>query len=502
VSRPPLLEIRGLVKTFPGVTALDGVDFTLQRGQVHALLGENGAGKSTLIKVLTGVERPTAGTFALDGVPISPASPRAALALGISTVYQEVNLLPALTVAENLYLGRQPGRWGLVNWRATRRAAAAALRRLNLDVDVDRPLGSLSIAVQQMVAIARAVDVRAKVLILDEPTSSLDRGEVAELFAVVRRLRDEGMGIILVTHFLDQVYAVSDRITVLRNGSRVGEFETASLPRVELVGHMIGRPAAELDQRAATVPAPDRGAATAVVSARGLGHRGTIEPFDLDVYPGETVGLAGLLGSGRSELARVLFGIDPADAGELTAGGTVVRLASPRQAVAHRLVFCPEDRKGAGIIPDLSVRENIVLALQARRGWASRVPPRQQRALAEQYIAALSIKTPDANRPVRLLSGGNQQKVLLARWIITEPRLLILDEPTRGIDVGAKFEVAALVARLCAGGMAVLFISSELDEVVRTCSRVAVLRDHRVVGELSGATLSEPAIMAMIAGDQ
>jgi simple sugar transport system ATP-binding protein len=500
MSSDPLLQIRGLVKTFPGVRALDGVDFTLRRGEVHALLGENGAGKSTLIKVLTGVYPPTAGTFTLEGVAISPASPLAAQEVGISTVYQEVNLVPALSVAENLFLGRQPGRFGFVRWGAMRRMARAALRRLELDIDVGRSVGSLSIALQQMVAIARAVDVQAKVLILDEPTSSLDRGEVAQLFAVVRRLRDQGMGIVFVTHFLDQVYDVSDRITVLRNGTLVGEFETKSLPRLALVGHMIGRPASEVEHRPAepTVAGDDR---KPFLSARGLGHRGTIEPFDLDVYPGETLGLAGLLGSGRTEVARVLFGVDPATGGTLAIGGADVRLRTPRQAIGHRLAFCSEDRKVAGIIPDLSVRENIILALQARQGWLARVPPRRQREIADRFIQAMRIRTPDAEKAVKLLSGGNQQKVLLARWIITEPKLLILDEPTRGIDVGAKFEIAKLMEDLCRDGMAILFISSELEEVVRSCQRVAVLRDRRKVGELVGDQVSEAAIMTTIAAE-
>ena len=498
MTEAPLLEIRGLAKTFPGVKALDDVDFTLRRGEVHALLGENGAGKSTLIKVLTGVYPRSAGTFKLDGAAINPASPLAARDVGISTVYQEVNLVPDLTVAENIFLGRQPGRWGFVKWGAMRRGAVAALRRLDLDINPAARLGDLSIAMQQMVAIARAVDVRAKVLILDEPTSSLDRGEVARLFDVMRRLRGEGLGIVFVTHFLDQVYDVTDRITVLRNGTLVGEYETRTLPRLELIGHMIGRPASDLEHRPPAEPeaTPDR---TPFLSARGLGHRGTIEPFDLDIYPGETVGLAGLLGSGRSEVARVLFGVDPADAGTMTVAGKPAHFGTPRQAIEGGLAFCSEDRKLAGIIPDLSVRENIVLALQARRGWVNRVPMRRQREIADQYIKALRIKTPDAEKPIKLLSGGNQQKALLARWIITDPKLLILDEPTRGIDIGAKFEIARLMEQLCQGGMSILFISSELEEVVRSCQRVAVLRDHHKVGELAGGQVSEAAIMSTIA---
>ena len=497
----PLLEARGVDKAFPGVRALDGVDFTLRAGEVHALLGENGAGKSTLIKVLTGVYRRSGGAIYLEGAPIDPASTGEAQDLGVSTVYQEVNLIPGLSVAENLYLGRQPKRWGgRIDWRAMRRGAAAAMDRLKLPLDVSRRIDTYPIAIQQMVAIARAVDVSAKVLILDEPTSSLDRDEVARLFAVMRDLKARGMGIVFVTHFLDQVYAVSDRITVLRNGKLVGEYEAASLPRLELISRMIGRPASEVEAHHTADEVKAVEGKPAFLSARGLGKRGSIEPFDLDLREGEVVGLAGLLGSGRTETARLLFGIDRADAGELRIDGVATTLRTPRQAVDRRLAFCPEDRKAAGIIPDLSVRENIVLALQARRGWLRKLSRAKQDEIADKYIKALRIATPDAEKPVKLLSGGNQQKAILARWLLTEPRLLIVDEPTRGIDVGAKFEIARLMDELCGQGMSILFISSELEEVVRSCRRVVVLRDRHKVAELTGQRISEQNIMSTIAG--
>ena len=499
MMRPALLEARGVEKLFPGVRALDGVDFTLRAGEVHALLGENGAGKSTLIKVLTGVYRRSAGTILLDGRPIDPASTGEAQSLGISTVYQEVNLIPRLSVAENLYLGRQPTKWGRIDWRAMRRGAAGAMARLKLPIDVARTLDNYPIAIQQMVAIARAVDVSAKVLILDEPTSSLDRDEVARLFDVMRDLKARGMGIVFVTHFLDQVYAVSDRITVLRNGKLVGEYEATKLPRLELISKMIGCPAAEVQPHHTVEEAKLDESKRTFFSARGLGKRGSIEPFDLDVREGEVVGLAGLLGSGRTETARLLFGIDRPDAGVLNIDGVATTFRTPRQAVARRLAFCPEDRKSAGIIPDLSVRENIVLALQARRGWLRKLSRAKQREIADRYINALRIATPDAEKPVKLLSGGNQQKVILARWLLTEPRLIILDEPTRGIDVGAKFEIAKLMDTLAAQGMSILFISSELEEVVRSSRRVVVLRDRKKVGELTGERISEQNVMAMIA---
>ncbi len=495
----PLLEIRGLTKGFPGVQALSGVDVTVRSGEIHALMGENGAGKSTLIKVLTGVYPRDAGETRLAGLAVQPASPREAEALGISTVYQEVNLIPHLSVAENICLGRQPTRFGAIRWGLIRERARAALARLDVDIDVSRQLSSCSIAIQQMVALARALDISAKVLILDEPTSSLDEQEVAELFKVMRKLRGEGMGIVFVTHFLEQVYAVTDRITVLRNGRLVGEYETANLSRLQLVGHMIGKDLEEvkaLHQRPAA-PAPTD--ARPFLEAAGAGRKGMIHPIDLTIQPGEVVGLAGLLGSGRSEVARLLFGIDPADRGEIRIAGKPVRLNHPRAAIQHRIAFTAENRKTDGIIPNLSVRENIILALQASRGTWKRLPPARQLELADRFIRALAIKTPGPEQLIRNLSGGNQQKVLLARWLATEPRLFILDEPTRGIDVGAKAEIEKLIEKLRADGLAVLFISSELEEVVRTSQRVVVLKDRRKIAELTGADITESTVMRCIA---
>jgi len=495
----PLLEATGLTKDYPGLRALDGVDFTLRAGEIHALMGENGAGKSTLIKVLTGATPSDGGRVRLAGESIQPHSPMHAQQLGISTVYQEVNLIPDLSVAENLYLGREPVRLGRIDWRQVRRGARSALERMHLSVDVSRPLRSCSIAMQQMIAIARALDLSARVLILDEPTSSLDRKEVEQLFSVLRRLRDEGLAILFVTHFLDQVYAVSDRITVLRNGRLVGAFVTKDLPRVQLVNKMIGREVATGESRGASVGA-DEPSGEPVLSARALGRRNAIEPFDLDIHPGEVVGLAGLLGSGRTEAARLLFGLDRPTSGRVAVRGRPLRLRSPRRAMAAGLGLLPEDRKSQGIIAELSVRENIVLAMQAGRGWLRAIPLAAQRRLAEKYIKALHIATTDADKPVRELSGGNQQKVVLARWLATEPVVLILDEPTRGVDVGAKEEIERLIGTLRDDGLAILFISSELEEVVRDSQRVIVLRDRRTVGELRGDKITEPKVMEMIAG--
>jgi simple sugar transport system ATP-binding protein len=495
----PFLQMQGITKTFPGVRALSGVDFFVRRGEIHALMGENGAGKSTLIKVLTGVYPRDAGEILLAGRPIHPRSVAGAEALGISTVYQEVNLIPHLSVAENICLGRQPTRFGKIRWKAVSARARQALERLEVAIDVSQELSSHSIAVQQMVAIARALDTSASLLILDEPTSSLDETETEELFAVMRRLRGQGLGIIFITHFLDQVYEVADRITVLRNGERVGQFETARLPRIGLIAKMIGRepeaPAAPAGAAAKSAPEERE----AFLDARGLGRKGGVEPMDLAVGRGEVVGLAGLLGSGRTEVARLLFGIDKADSGEIWIEGKKTILASPRRAIEKGLAFCSEDRKTEGLIPDLSVRENIILAMQASRGPLRRLPMGRQVQMAEHYIRALDIKTPSPEQTVGNLSGGNQQKVLLARWLAMQPRLIILDEPTRGIDVGAKAEIEKLVARLAAEGMAILFISAELEEVVRNSHRVVVLRDRAKVAELAGTEIDEQVIMHAIA---
>lgn len=481
-SQSPVLELAGISKSFLGVRALAGVDLCLRAGEVHALMGQNGAGKSTLIKVLTGVHPPDAGTIRLGGEAVQPRTPLEAQRLGVSTVYQEVNLCPNLSVAENVFAGRYPRRRGAIAWRAMEDQARALLARLSLDIDVTRLLSSYPVAVQQMVAIARALGVSARVLVLDEPTSSLDEDEVRRLFAVLRRLRDEGMAILFVTHFLDQVYAIADRITVLRNGQRVGEYPVGALPAPALVAAMVGRELAA--RREAAPPREAAAGGEALLELRGLGSKGTVQPTDLSVRAGEIVGLAGLLGSGRTELARLVFGLERADQGELRLGGQAHRVDSPAQAVALGMALLPEDRKTHGIVGELSLRENIILALQARRGVLNNLSAQEQSRLAEGFVRTLGIKAASLDTPIAQLSGGNQQKALLARWLATQPSLLILDEPTRGIDVAAKQEVMDEILRLASDGMAVLFISSEIDEVVRLAHRIAVLRDRRKVGEL------------------
>lgn len=498
-----MLEAVGLTVRFGAVMALQEVDFSLRAGEVHALMGENGAGKSTLIKCLTGVHSPVSGEIRLDGKSARLASPRDAEAVGIGTVFQEIGLIPHMSVAENVCLGREPVRGGwprLIRWGEVANRAKAALGRLGLSaLDVHAELSSCSIAVQQLVAIARALEMRPRVLILDEPTSSLDRDETSRLFDVLRRLRSDGLGIIIITHVLDQVDAIADRITVLRDGRLVGVRDARTLPRAELVSMMVGRefdgvPVVEGKQSESL-----SGAEPPVLAARGVGRRGLLEHVDISLSRGEAVGLAGLLGSGRTETARLLFGADVADRGEIAVRGKPVTFAAPRDAIASGIAMTPENRKTEGIIPSLSVRENITLALQAKRGFLSRLSSGAQSRLADGYIVSLGIRTRDAETSISNLSGGNQQKALLARWLATEPSVLILDEPTRGIDVAAKAEILRAIHDLRGQGLAIIFISSELDEAVRTCARIVVLRDRRSVTELSGTQATEKHVLSAIA---
>ena len=495
-----ILEIRHLGKVFPGVRALSDVDFVLRKGEIHALMGENGAGKSTLIKALTGVYERDSGEIFFDGKPFSVSSPMEAQEKGVSTVYQEINLVPNLSVTENLLLGHQPTKRGLIDWQSSHHKAEAILRRLNLALDVRQLLGSYSLAQQQMIAIGRALEFSSKILILDEPSSSLDQEETEQLFTVMRQLKAEGLGIIFVTHFIDQVYQVSDRITVLRNGERVGEFEAAKLPKVELIAKLLGKALDDfvyVEQEKSKVAA--KTSEESLLNAKGLGKNATIRPFDLEIRRGEVLGLAGLLGSGRTEIANLLFGIDKPDEGEMFIKGERVEFTSPTKALQYGVGLCPEDRRNEGIIEDLSVRENIILVLQVKQGWFKNIPRRQQEELADTFIKMLDIKTPGADQAVKFLSGGNQQKVIVARWLASKPSLLILDEPTRGIDVGAKAEIQKLILQLSREGMAILFISSELDEVVRCSNRVAILRERTMLVEAVGEAISEQNIMRTIA---
>jgi simple sugar transport system ATP-binding protein len=502
MSSPAIvLRARDISRAFPGVQALSGVELTLRAGEVHALMGQNGAGKSTLIKVLTGVYAPDAGSIELLGKPVTPQSPIHAQDLGISAVHQESHLLPNLSVAENICAGRYPRRpWtrgGGIDWRETERRASKLLASLGINLDVSQLAGGLPAALQQLATVARAVSTDARVLILDEPTSSLDADEVQALFTLIRRLRDQGVAILFVTHFLDQVYEICDRMTVLRNGRFVGEYACAGLDSHGLVAAMVGRELAATAKTPSSEP-PGNSTAPPVLAARNLSRRGQLKPMDIELAAGEVLGLAGLLGSGRTELARLLFALDARDSGEIDIDGKPVKLDSPADALQRGLGFCPEDRKHSGIVADLSVRENIALALQARMGLTKFLKVSEQRQIAEKLVAALGVKTASIETPIGQLSGGNQQKAIIARWLATHPRVLILDEPTRGIDVAAKQELMNEILELARGGTAVLFISAEIDEVVRVSDRIMVLRDRAKAGELPRGA-DENAVYSLIA---
>ncbi len=492
-----VLTMRGICKYFPGVKALKNVDFTLRGGTIHALMGENGAGKSTLIKVLTGVYPMDEGEIRIDGIEgaVSIHSPQEAQSCGISTVYQEITLCPNLTVAENMFIGRS--KKAGVDWKAMEKRSGELLESLGIPARPKQQLGSCSLAVQQMVAIARAVDTECKVLILDEPTSSLDDKEVEMLFRLMRDLRDRGVGIIFVTHFLEQVYAVSDQITVLRNGELVGEYAVSELPQVELVAKMIGKDLDDLSSIKKS--AASTAEAETFYEAEGLSSTES-RPFDFHIAKGEVNGFTGLLGSGRSESVRAIFGADPVTGGAVKVNGKGAKIAKPLDAMKDGIGYLPEDRKRDGIIADLSVRDNIILALQVIKGMNHPISRAKAEAFADEYIKALDIKTASSETPIKSLSGGNQQKVILARWLLTHPQYLILDEPTRGIDVGTKTEIQKLVLKLAEEGMSITFISSEIEEMLRTCSRLIVMRDRNIVGELKGDELSQERVMRTIAG--
>ncbi len=496
-----VLQMKNIHKSFPGVRALQGVDFTLRKGEIHALMGENGAGKSTLIKVLTGVYSKDEGDILLDGHqgPIAIHSPQDAQKVGISTVYQEITLCPNLSVAENMFIGRTSGMGQ--NWKKVNSDTDKILKSLDIPATATQQLETCSLAVQQMIAIARAVDMDCKVLILDEPTSSLDEQEVEKLFTLMRDLRSRGVGIVFVTHFLDQVYEVCDRITVMRDGQLVGEYEIKDLPRVKLVSKMLGKELDDMSDIKGEQKAYERKAgAVPVLEAQGRVSDAGIKPFDFHIDKGEVNGFTGLLGSGRSECVRAIFGADRVTGGTIKMNGKPVKINKALDAMKNGIAYLPEDRKGDGIVGDLSVRENIILAQQVLRGFFKPFSKAKQYEIADEYIKLLSIKTASADTPIKSLSGGNQQKVILARWLFTHPEYLILDEPTRGIDVGTKVDIQKLVLKLASEGMSVTFISSELDEMLRTCSRLVVMRDRKVVGELSGDDLNQSKVMSTIAG--
>lgn len=492
-----MLELTDGTVHFGADAALDGVDFRLFPGEVHSLMGENGAGKSTLIKAISGVLHLSAGELRLDGAVVRLRSPHHAQGLGIRAVHQEIDLLPNISVAENIALGSEPRRFGTIDWATMRKRAHDVLADLGLDIDPASILGRHSLAVQQLVAIARAISTDVRVLVLDEPTSSLDLDECTELFRVIRDLKRRGVAVLFVSHFLDQVYEVCDRVTVLRDGKLVGEYLTKEFLRIDLVHAMLGRSADSLRARSRLHVADDR--KQPYLSARSVSVGSGISGADVDLMEGEVLGVAGLLGSGRTELARALTGIDRLDAGIIRIQGSDESMAGPRSAISLGIVYSSEDRRAEGIISELSVLENITLALQAERGFLRRIRPSRQRELALSWVDALDIRPPDLDRPAGSLSGGNQQKVLLARLLALSPRALVLDEPTRGIDVGAKVEVQNLIGELADNGLSVMFISAELEEVLRVGNRVAIVQDGRIVDTVPSEDLTVDSLTAMVA---
>ena len=498
-SEEMLLEMKGICKRFPGVVALDKVDFFIRKGEVHVLMGENGAGKSTLIKILTGIYKLDEGEILFDGKPLNPVDALDVQRKGISTIYQEISLIPQLSVAENIFLGREFRNKGLIDWKRTRQEAKKLLDDMGMDIDVTRPVESYGTAIQQMIALARATWLKAKLVVMDEATSSMDDDEVRVLFSIIHRLKAQGISILFISHRLNEVFEIADRITILKDGVRVGEYRSGELTRLQLITKMVGHDASEILSQA-TVREKKR--FPDYVEARNIRSGVKLNGVNLTIGRGEVVGLAGLLGSGRTELARILFGADAKDEGEILIDGAPVHFRLPAQAIGRGFAFCSEDRKVEGILPNMSVRDNMLIACMGKVNRHGIVSPQRQREMVQKYIDAVRIKTPSMEQNISNLSGGNQQKVLLARWLCMKPDLLILDEPTRGIDVGAKKEIEELIREIASQGISILLISSEFEELVRNCDRLVVVREGHNVGELQGAEINEENIMRVIAQEK
>ena len=492
-----LLDIKGLEKTFPGVRALKGVNLTVNKGEIHALMGENGAGKSTLIKVLTGIYQKNGGTICFDGEEINARTPIEANEKGISTIYQELNLVLFQTVYENLFLGREPRtKFGSIDRKAMISEAKRILEELGIEIDVTRPLKNYSTAIQQMVAIARAVSINAKLVIMDEPTSSLDTHEVQVLFRIIRQLKSKGISVIFISHKLDEIFEICDRLTVFKDGEYVGDYDIGELNQLKLISLMVGKDTVELERNKQGYEFAN---AKVIAEMKDIRQGMRLNGINIEIKQGEVVGLAGLLGSGRTELAQVLFGSGMPDNGEIFWWGEKAGIHSPADAIKKGMGFCTEDRKAEGIIPHLSVRENITIALLPKLNSFGFVKTKEQDEIVRSYIDRLKIKTPTPEQAICNLSGGNQQKVLLARWMCMNPKLMILDEPTRGIDVGAKAEIEQLIQEFSKSGISVLMISSEIAELERNCDRIIVMREGRVIGELAGDQISQDKVMETIA---
>ncbi len=490
----PLVRIRGLSKAFSGVQALDSVHFELLAGEVHALMGENGAGKSTLMKVLSGVYQRDAGEVLLDGRPVEVRSPRAAQELGIQIIHQELNLMNHLSAAQNIFIGREPrGRFGFLDEDRLNAQAVAIFARMHLVLDPRTPVGELTVARQQMVEIAKALSFDSRVLIMDEPTAALNSAEIAELFRIIRQLKEHGVGVVYISHKMDELKQISDRVTVMRDGQTIGTVPTAGTPMETIIAMMVGRTLEESDQ-----VIPDSSTNETVLEVRGLCRGHAIRDVSFVLRRGEILGLAGLMGAGRTEVARAVFGADRIDAGEIRVHGKPVRIGSPRDAVAHGIGYLSEDRKHFGLATGLDVETNVVLASLPRflKGgfWVDREAVHRT---ASEYVQRLAIKTPSVEQQVRLLSGGNQQKIVIAKWLLRDCDILFFDEPTRGIDVGAKSEIYKLLHALADEGKGIVMISSELPEILRMSHRVLVMCEGRLTGELSAREATQERIMQL-----
>jgi galactofuranose transport system ATP-binding protein len=497
----PLLAMSGIEKHFAGIPALQGASLEVAPGEVHALIGQNGAGKSTLIKILTGLYRRDEGTIDFLGTPSHLTSPREAQIAGIATIYQELNLVPLRSVSENVVMGQEPKKLGyLIDWPEAHRRTREILSRFGIDIDVTAPLGSYSTAIQQLVAIARAVSMDAKLVIMDEPTSSLDTSEVEILFGVVRDLKASGVSVLYVSHFLDELFQICDRVTIMRDGQTVGCQNIVDTTKLELIAGMLGRNASEIASEGLTELAGDGTTYDEVVlQVDNVATGPRLTDFSMTLHRGEIVGLGGLLGSGRTEAARGIFGVDHLTKGSIKLKGADFNPAEPSDAIRAGIGLLTEDRKEEGIVPHMSVRENLTLALLPSMRKNGQIDLEKERALVEDFIRKLGIKTSHMDQPIRELSGGNQQKVLLARWLATKPDILILDEPTRGVDVGAKREIQSIIRSFVDEGHAVLLISSEFEELVEGANRIVVMHEGRAVSELTNPGITENALVKALA---
>ncbi|MEM9585544.1 MAG: sugar ABC transporter ATP-binding protein [Pseudomonadota bacterium] len=497
-----LLNMSGIDKAFAGVSALSGASLEIAPGEVHALIGQNGAGKSTLIKILTGVYRRDGGVIRFNGAETVLNSPREAQEAGIATIYQELNLVPLRSVTENVIMGYEPKWFGvLINWKEAHKRTREILARFGIDIDVRAPLGSYSTAIQQLVAIARAVSLDARLVIMDEPTSSLDASEVEVLFGVVKGLREAGVSVLYVSHFLDELFEICDRVTTMRDGCTVDCRDIAGTTKLELIAAMLGRDAEEIESAGMTEfgggAAGEKG--EVLLQAEGVSTGPRLNDFNMTLHRGEIIGLGGLLGAGRTEAARAIFGVDRLTKGTIKMKGNGTGLDTPSAAISAGFGYLTEDRKAEGIIPDMSVRENLTLALLPKLKKGGQIDRARERKLVERYIEALGIKTANMEQPIRELSGGNQQKVLLARWLAIDPDVLILDEPTRGVDVGAKREIQAIIRDAVQNGVGVVLISSEFEEIVEGADRIIVLNEGRIVTELTNPGITEDALVRALA---